>query len=106
EMMAFVGELAAAGRRLAMLSNIPLELADHVERNWEWLSLFELWAFSCHIGLAKPEPGAYAWCLAKLDLPPERVRFIGDREQNVAAARDAGMHVHHFTSLASLRSAL
>jgi putative hydrolase of the HAD superfamily len=103
EMVAFVRELAAGGRRLAMLSNIPLELAEHVERHWEWLALFELRAFSCRIGHAKPEPGAYAWCLARLDVPAEQVCFIDDRESNVLAGRDVGMRGHHFTSLGALR---
>ncbi|RYJ24740.1 HAD-superfamily hydrolase [Streptomyces sp. L-9-10] len=106
DMVALVGELAAAGRRIALLSNIPEELAVHYEEQHRWLKHFEVRAFSCRIGHAKPEPGAYAWCLRALGLEPGRVLFVDDRDENIRAARAAGMHGHLFTTPARLRETL
>ncbi|MFD7221068.1 HAD-IA family hydrolase [Streptomyces sp. NPDC059892] len=106
DMVALVGELAAAGRRIALLSNIPEELAVHYEEHHRWLKHFEVRAFSCRIGHAKPEPAAYAWCLRALGLEPGRVLFVDDRDENIRAARDTGMHGHLFTTPARLRKTL
>ncbi|MGA5407457.1 HAD family hydrolase [Streptomyces lavendulocolor] len=107
EMVALVGELAATGWRLALLSNIPPELAGHYEeRHTAWLRHFDVRAFSCRTGHAKPDPAAYAWCLRALAAPPRDVLFVDDREENVAAARAAGLRGVLFTGAAGLRAAL
>lgn len=105
-MVALVEELAGAGRRVALLSNIPEELAARYEERHAWLKHFEVCAFSCRIGHAKPEPGAYRWCLDALDTAPDRVLFVDDREDNIRAAEAAGVHGHLFTSPARLRETL
>ncbi|MGI5243555.1 HAD family hydrolase [Dactylosporangium sp. CA-139066] len=100
DMVALVEQSAAAGVRLALLSNIPEELAAHYERHHgRWLRHFELVTFSCRIGLAKPDAGAYLWCCRELGLAPGRVLFIDDRSENVHAAERAGLHAHLFTGL-------
>lgn len=103
QMVDFVRRLAAGGHRLGLLSNIPLEHADDFERRQPWLEVFEVRAFSCRIRHAKPEPGAYTWCLHALGVAAEEVLFIDDREPNVAAARSLGLRGHLFTSLSCLR---
>ncbi|MEU3726233.1 HAD family phosphatase [Streptomyces sp. NPDC031705] len=106
EMVDLVGELAAAGRRIALLSNIPEELAVHYERHHPWLAHFRVRGLSCRIGHAKPAAGAYAWCLRALDAAPGEVLFVDDRQENVDAARALGIRGHRFTSAAALREAL
>ncbi|MFG2990430.1 HAD family hydrolase [Streptomyces sp. NPDC048257] len=106
EMVALIEELAAAGRRIALLSNIPEELATHYERRHAWLKHFEVCAFSCRIGHAKPEPGAYRWAYDALGTAPERILFIDDREENIEAARTAGLEGRLFTTAADLKRAL
>ncbi|MFI1680801.1 hypothetical protein [Streptomyces sp. NPDC020607] len=71
-MVALVEELAAAGQPVALLSNIPKELAAHYEERHSWLKHFQVCAFSCRTGHAKPEPGAYHWCLTT----PARLREV------------------------------
>ncbi|WP_246201710.1 HAD family hydrolase [Streptomyces alboniger] len=105
-MVALIEELAAAGRPIALLSNIPEELAAHYEERHTWLRHFRVRAFSCRIGHAKPEPGAYRWCLAALGTEPERVLFIDDRGDNITAAEASGVRGHLFTTPARLRDAL
>ncbi|MFF8262736.1 HAD family hydrolase [Streptomyces virginiae] len=106
EMVVLVEELAAAGRRLGLLSNIPPELATHYETHHSWLRYFEVCGFSCRIGHAKPDPDAYAWCVRMLGVPPADVLFVDDREENVDAARAVGLHGALFTGLADLRATL
>ncbi|MFD7033385.1 HAD family hydrolase [Streptomyces sp. NPDC059917] len=106
EMVALVEELAASGRHIALLSNIPEELAAHYEQHHPWLRHFRVRGFSCRIGHAKPEPGAYRWSLNSLDLEPDRVLFVDDRAENIEAARALGLHGHLFTTVAELRKTL
>ncbi|MEU7157934.1 HAD family hydrolase [Streptomyces chrestomyceticus] len=106
EMVEFVAGLTESGTTLGLLSNIPEELAAHYEESQEWLKHFSVLAFSCRIGHAKPEPGAYTWCSTAFGLPPERILFVDDRADNVRAAEALGMRGHLFTSLAELRPAL
>ncbi|MET9606741.1 HAD family phosphatase [Streptomyces sp. NPDC006512] len=105
-MVDLVGELASAGRRTALLSNIPEELAVHYERHRPWLARFEVRAFSCRIRHAKPEPDAYRWCLTALGAEPGQVLFVDDRQENVEAARALGMRGHLFTGPDALTEAL
>ncbi|MFF3641591.1 HAD family hydrolase [Streptomyces sp. NPDC002564] len=105
-MVDLVEELAAAGRPVALLSNIPEELAASYEERYAWLKHFRVCAFSCRIGHAKPEPGAYRWCLDALGVTPERVLFVDDRDENIRAAEALGVRGHLFTGPARLREAL
>lgn len=106
EMVTLIEELAASGRHIALLSNIPEELAVHFEQRYPWLKHFQVRAFSCRIGHAKPEPGAYQWCLHALGLEPDRVLFVDDRPENIRAARSLGLQGHLFTTAAELRKTL
>ncbi|HEX7302746.1 HAD-IA family hydrolase, partial [Lentzea sp.] len=97
-------ELDNAGRRIALLSNIPEDHARNFERTYAWLDLFEVCAFSCRIGHAKPEREAFEWCREALG--GGEILFVDDRLENVEAARAAGMLGHHFTGIAGLREVL
>ena len=61
---------------------------------------------SCFVGLRKPEPAIYRRALDILGLPPERVLFIDDREENVVPAAAAGMKTIRFQGAATLRREL
>ncbi|TDC38810.1 HAD family phosphatase [Micromonospora sp. 15K316] len=106
EMVALVEQTAAAGRQLALVSNIPEELAVHYEQHHRWLAHFDLVAFSCRIGHAKPEPEAYLWCCRALGLAPDRILFVDDRPENIHAAAALGMHTHLFAGSAPARQAV
>lgn len=105
-MVGLIEELAAAGRRIALLSNIPEDLAAHYEERHAWFKHFEVLGFSCRIGHAKPEPEAYLWCCRSLQLLPEQVLFVDDRTVNVDAAEQLGLHGHLFTTPTRLRATL
>ncbi|PDP88073.1 HAD family hydrolase [Glycomyces fuscus] len=105
-MVALVEELAASGRRIGLLSNIPEELAAHYEAHHPWLDNFHVRAFSCRIRRAKPEPDAYRWCQEALGVEPERILFVDDRGENVRAAQALGMGGHVFTAADGFRESL
>jgi putative hydrolase of the HAD superfamily len=104
EMVALLGSLHAAGRRIALLSNIPEDHARNFERTYPWLDLFEVRGFSCRIGAAKPEPAAFEWCRDALG--GGEILFVDDRLENVRAAERVGMRGHHFTGIDGLRAVL
>ena len=105
-MVALLDELAASGHRLALLSNIPEELATHYEIHHSWLEVFQVRGFSCRIGHAKPNPAAFRWCLGALAVPADQVVFVDDRRENIQAAQTIGMRCHLFTTPARVRELL
>jgi putative hydrolase of the HAD superfamily len=97
--------LRSAGRRLAVLSNMPREQAEAlagmpVTRHFEHL------LFSCDLKAGKPDPGCFSQALARLDAPAEEVILVDDREDNVRAAIAMGMRAIQFTSPEQARIAL
>jgi len=92
--------------RLALLSNIPEELASHYENHHSRLEMFQVRGFSCRIGHAKPDPAAFRWCLDALAVPADQVVFVDDREENIQAAQTIGMRCHLFTTPARVRELL
>ena len=104
EMLDLIADLRQDGRRLALLSNAPLDLVDHASRVLEGL-VPEL-LFSSHLGLAKPDPAIFAEALRRLQVPAAEVVFVDDNVDNVRAARDVGMVGVHHISVALTRDFL
>ena len=91
-MLGWVEQLRAAGTRVAVLSNMPLEIKLFLVENRDWLAGFDPLIFSCDLRLVKPEAAIYRDCIERLQLPPEAVLFLDDKAVNVDAARAIGMH--------------
>ena len=106
DMVALLEALVASGRRIALLSNIPEELAAYYEEHQSWIRLFAVRGFSSRIHMAKPDPEVFRWCCRALDAEPSRVLFVDDRAENVAAAEAIGMRGHQFTDPDRLQIAL
>lgn len=90
-MEALLKRLAARGRTLALLSNIPEELAVDFEARHPWFDLFAVRGYSSRIRAAKPDPAAFRWMLDRLGAAPGDALFIDDRPENVAAAVGLGI---------------
>ncbi|WP_084958516.1 HAD family hydrolase [Thermoactinospora rubra] len=100
------GELAAAGRRLALLSNAPACVADGID-GLPWLAPFEPRVYSARIGMVKPDVEIYEHLLARLGAEsPRDVVFVDDRLENVHGAERAGLTGVHFTGAERLRADL
>lgn len=61
---------------------------------------------SSDIGRRKPEPAAFAAVLSEIGLPPQRILFFDDTQENVEGARCAGMRAVHVKSPANVKDAL
>jgi putative hydrolase of the HAD superfamily len=106
-MVGLVGELAAEGRTLGLLSNIVGDLVPIFEaRHGAWLAHFTALAYSCEIGVAKPDREAYEIVAGRLGVEPRDCLFIDDNEANVFAAREAGMRAEVFRDPAQTRALL
>lgn len=91
---------------VALLSNIPADLADAFLEAQPWLHQLDLVALSGHIGVVKPDPAAFRHCITALQAEPGDFLFVDDRDENVQAAQDLGMHGHIFTSIDRLAAAI
>ena len=105
ETVALVAQLAAAGHRLALLSNAPAEVAEAV-RGLPITRHFEHLVFSCYLRSAKPDPACYGAALARLGAQPPEVTFLDDRPANIEAAVELGLRGVHFTTPARARAEL
>lgn len=97
-MEALLKRLAGQGRTLALLSNIPEELAVDFEARHPWFDVFSVRGYSWRIGAAKPDPAAFRWMLERLGIDPGDAVFIDDRPENVAAAVRLGIRGKQFVS--------
>ena len=101
-MMEWVRGLKNHGLKIAVLSNMPIEISTHMRRYAPWFGDFDYVCFSAEVQLAKPEAAIFHACLKVVDSKPEECLFIDDRADNVEAARAVGMHVVRFVSVQEL----
>jgi putative hydrolase of the HAD superfamily len=100
-----IEDAAAAGHRLALLSNAPAEVAE-VVAGLPVAAHFEHCAFSYALRSVKPEPECYLAVLAMLGAGPADVVFLDDKPVNVAAAQALGIRSVQFTDPGQARAAL
>ena len=100
----------AGGCRLAVLSNeLDLFYGAGFRARLPLLACFDVIVDATHTGVLKPDPRAYAQCLAQLGLPAAACVFVDDQPRNVEGARRAGMQAVSFDvaqPAASYRQAL
>ena len=105
-MVEWLLKLSAAGVKTGLLSNMPADLAAHVQKNYKWMGAFSFKTFSPHVRLVKPDPAIYEHTLQGLGVKPSETLFVDDRESNVQAARTLGMRAIQFQSIEQLRNDL
>jgi 2-haloacid dehalogenase len=105
--VAILEELRTAGVPLYAITNFSREKFAECEVRFPFLTeAFHDVVVSAHEGVLKPDPAIYQVLFARNAIVPEQTIFIDDSAANVAAARDFGMHAHHFTGADGLRAAL
>ncbi len=80
------------GIRTGVLSNMPHTYARHMKTAMSWFKDFDCHVLSCEWLQIKPEPEIYATALEISGTKPGETLFIDDMEENIGAARAAGMH--------------
>jgi HAD superfamily hydrolase (TIGR01509 family) len=104
--VALLEQVRDAGHRLALLSNMPLPYAAHLEARHACFSWFEARVFSGRVGLMKPERAMFEHAREALALDLGHALFIDDHAVNVDAARACGWQALHFENAAQCEAAL
>lgn len=78
---------------LAVLSNASASFGRAVERQ-PWARAFRHLVFSADLLMAKPDAEIYEHLLRTIGAPAGECTFLDDRQDNVTAAQQLGMHAH------------
>jgi putative hydrolase of the HAD superfamily len=95
-MWRWIDELRGAGKRVAMLSNMPGELGETIKARTDRMKRFDHVTLSYEINSAKPEAPIYEHCLEGIGTDPARTVFFDDRLANVRGAEMLGMQAVEF----------
>jgi putative hydrolase of the HAD superfamily len=90
-MIDWAAALQHAGIKTGILSNLGDEMELGILARFPWLHNFAHHTFSHRLLLAKPEPAIYQHAAEGLAVPSNEILFLDDREENIVAARAAGM---------------
>jgi putative hydrolase of the HAD superfamily len=101
-MMEWVRTLKSRGLKIAVLSNMPVEISRYIRQYAPWFRDFDYVCFSAEVQLAKPDAAIFHACLKVLRSRPEECIFIDDRAENVEAARALGLQALKFVSVQEL----
>jgi len=102
-------ELLASLRRrypLVLISNTNEAHVEYIREKYRVLDYFNHLVFSYEVGSLKPDAKIFQHAIATAKLPAEALFFTDDREENIVAARQLGIHAHQFVSEARLVDAL
>ena len=100
-------ELAASDKcMLGVLNNEARVTNDYRFRQFGLWQYVQVAFSSCYVGLRKPGPAIYRRALDILGKPADRILFIDDRAENVAAAAASGMKTIRFDGAEALRREL
>jgi putative hydrolase of the HAD superfamily len=97
-MWEWLDQLRAAGKRIAMLSNMPRDLGEALKSRTDRLQIFDYVTLSYEVRCLKPEAAIYEHCLEGLGTEPHETLFLDDRIANVQGAELLGIPSVQFTS--------
>lgn len=95
---AWILELKKRGYHVYILSNYSKWTYEHTQEALSFLSDVDGQVFSFEVHQIKPEPEIYQSLLQKYHLTAEECVFLDDREVNLKAAEEHGIHTILFTS--------
>lgn len=96
-------ELRNKGKPVYGLSNFSAETYVTARNHFDFLDWFEGIVVSGDEGLIKPDPQIYNLLMDRHGLKASDLVFIDDREKNIQAAEDLGIHGIHFKTSDGLR---
>jgi putative hydrolase of the HAD superfamily len=105
-MMDWVRALKSCDLKIAVLSNMPIEISRYMRQYAPWFGDFDYVCFSAEVHLAKPDAAIFHACLKVVRSRPEECLFIDDRAENVKAARALGLQALKFESVEELAVAV
>jgi len=91
---------------LILVSNTNEGHFEFIRSNYRVLDYFDRHVLSYKVGSLKPERKIFEHAIAAANYAAEALFFTDDREENILAAKQLGMHAHQFTSESELIAAL
>jgi len=91
DMIAWADQLQRAGYKTGILSNIGDGMEAGILARFDWLHRFNHHTFSHRLRIAKPDLAIYHHAAKGLGEDSSHILFVDDREENIYAAREAGM---------------
>jgi putative hydrolase of the HAD superfamily len=92
----WIDQLRGAGKRVAILSNMPRELGEALKSRTDRLQIFDRVTLSYEVRSIKPEPAIYEHCLEGLGTEPKQTLFLDDRIANIQGAEMLGIDAIEF----------
>jgi 2-haloacid dehalogenase len=89
-------DLKSKGWPLYLLSNFSAEKFPLMQKNYDFVKLFDDMIISGEVGLIKPDPAIFHLTLSRIKYPAEQCIFIDDSMPNIQTARAVGMQAIHF----------
>ena len=90
EVFDLIKKLKQYGYTIALLTNTEIPVMNYIKKlKWED---FDLFIYSCEVGMRKPERKIYELALQKLKIQPGEAVFIDDKQENINAAEEVGIH--------------
>ncbi|MCP4540550.1 MAG: HAD family phosphatase [Chloroflexi bacterium] len=105
ELVALIRYLRDEGYHIALLSNAPDSAMQHI-KELGIADIFDTIVISAIEGVMKPDAAIFELTLERIDIRADEAVFVDDFRENVAAARQAGLHAVRFRGLAPLRHQL
>ncbi len=96
ETVALIHRLKERGYHLYVLSNMPVEYWAHL-RTFPVFQHFDGAVISSEVHLLKPQRAIYECLLERYGLRAEECLFTDDKQTNLFAAEELGIHTIHFT---------
>lgn len=91
-------QLKGVRRRIGLLSNTCIDHHEYCRERFTVIrELFDVYVLSYEIGVMKPDPAIFAAAIDRAGVAAEHIFYADDRQENVAAAREAGMDAVLFT---------
>jgi putative hydrolase of the HAD superfamily len=105
--LGILAELAASKNYMVgSLNNEARETNDYRFATFGLRRYFKVAFSSCYVGLRKPHAEIYRRAIDILGVPPQRILFIDDRQENVDGATQAGIRGIRFEGETLLREQL
>lgn len=104
-----LGRLRSTGVGVHLGTNQTRHRAAHMRRVLGYDALFDVSAYSCDLGVAKPDPRFFTRAVDLIGARAGEVLFVDDHEANVAGAAEAGLvavHWHYTHGLDALERRL
>lgn len=107
EMIAWVKQLKEKNNlRVVIVSNEGRELTQHRIKSFNLAELGDFFFVSCFLGIRKPDRQVFRMALDVVQVPPEQILYLDDRQLFVEIAQEMGIKAIRHTDLLTTQKAV